>query len=132
MCTVSDEVRRAIDRFWKTMGTNDFRAVGELLHDDFVLDWPQTHERFRGRERFVAVNAHYPAAGLWRFTINRLVAGEGEGVSDVAVTDGVRVDRAISFFELRDGRIWRLTEYWPEDGDATAWRSQWAERGDTQ
>jgi ketosteroid isomerase-like protein len=132
MCTVSDEVRRAIDRFWETMGTNDFRAVGELLHDDFVLDWPQTHERFRGRESFVAVNAHYPASGLWCFTINRLVVGEGEGVSDVTVTDGAQVDRAISFFELRDGRIWRLTEYWPEDGDAPAWRTRWAERSDTK
>lgn len=129
---MSDEVRRAIDRFWETMGTNDFRAAGELLHEDSVLDWPQTHERFRGRASFVAVNAHYPAAGLWRFTINRLVVGEGEGVSDVTVTDGARVDRAISFFELRDGRIWRLTEYWPENGDAPTWRSRWAERDDTQ
>jgi ketosteroid isomerase-like protein len=128
---MSDEVRSAIKRFWETMGTNDFRAVGELLHDDFVLAWPQTHERFRGRENFAAVNAHYPVAGRWHFTINRLVAGEEGGVSDVTVTDGVRVDRAISFFELRDGRIWRLTEYWPEDGDAPEWRSRWAETGNT-
>lgn len=124
---MTDEVRRAIEHFWETMGTNDFRAVGELLHDEFSLEWPQTHERFRGRDTFAAVNAHYPAAGRWHFTINRLLTGEGEGVSDVTVTDGARVDRAISFFELHDGRIWRLTEYWPEDGEAPEWRSRSAE-----
>jgi ketosteroid isomerase-like protein len=123
---MSDEVRSAIEHFWETMVTNDFHAVGALLHDEFVLEWPQTHERFRGRDDFAAVNAYYPAAGLWHFTINRLVAGEGVGVTDVTVTDGARVDRAISFFELRDGRIWRLTEYWPEDGEAPEWRSRWA------
>ena len=28
---MSDEVRRAIERFWETMGTNDFRAAGDLV-----------------------------------------------------------------------------------------------------
>jgi ketosteroid isomerase-like protein len=120
---MSDGVRNAIERFWETMGTNDFYAVGELLHDEFVLEWPQTHERYRGRANFAAVNANNPAAGRWRFTINRLVAGEADGVTDITVTDGVRVDRAISFFELCDGRIWRLTEFWPEEAEAPAWRS---------
>lgn len=128
---MNDEVGRAIERFWETMGTNDFQAVGELLHDEFVLDWQQTHERFRGRDNFAAVNPHYAAAGQWHFTINRLMACEREEVTDVTVTDGFRVDRAISFFELRDGRIWRLTEYWPEDGDAPEWRSRWTEMGNT-
>jgi hypothetical protein len=126
---MSDDVRRAIEQFWETMETNDFQAAGALLHDEFLLDWPQTDERIRGRENFVAVNTNYPAAGRWHFTINRLVAGESSGVSDVTVTDGVRVDRAISFFEPRDGRIWHVTEYWPENGEAPEWRSPWVEKG---
>lgn len=124
---MSDDVRRAIEEFWETMETNDFRAAGELLHDDFLLEWPQTKERIRGRDNFAAVNSNYPAAGRWHFTINRLVADENTGVTDVTVTDGARVDRAITFFELRDGRIWRLTEYWPEPDEAPAWRSRWVE-----
>lgn len=125
---MSEEVRSAIERFWATMGTNDFQAASNLLHDEFLLEWPQTDERIRGRENFAAVNTHYPAAGPWRFTINRLVADGRSGVSDVTVTDGARVDRAITFFELRDGRIWRVTEYWPENGDAPEWRLRWVER----
>ena len=60
---MSDEIRGAIERFWATMATNDFRAAGNLLHEDFLLEWPQTRERIRGRDNFVAINAHYPAAG---------------------------------------------------------------------
>jgi ketosteroid isomerase-like protein len=126
---MSDGIRSAIERFWETMGTNDFHAVGELLHDEFLLEWPQTDERIRGRENFAAVNTHYPAAGRWRFTINRLVADESGGVSDVTVTDGTQLDRAISFFSLRDGKIWHVTEYWPENDTAPEWRSSWVEQG---
>jgi hypothetical protein len=35
-------------------------------------------------------------------------------VSEVDVSDGVQGGRAISFFEIRGGRVARLVEYWPE------------------
>ncbi len=28
--------------FWTLMQSNDFRSVGAVLSDDFVLDWPQS------------------------------------------------------------------------------------------
>lgn len=36
--------------------------------------------------------------------------------------------RVVSFFELRDGLIWRITEYWPDPFEGPAWRSEWVER----
>ena len=42
-----------------------------------------------------------------------MAAGE-EAVSDVRVTDGVQLGRAISFFTLAHGRIGRIVEFWPE------------------
>jgi ketosteroid isomerase-like protein len=109
------------------MATNDFRAVGELLHDDYILEWPQSRERIRGRENFALINERYPATGLWTFTVNHVVSDEVGGASDVVVSDGDRNDRAVSFFVMRDGRIWHMTEYWPEDFPAPAWRAQWVE-----
>ncbi len=120
--------RRIVEHFWAAMQSNNFRAVGDLLHDDFVLDWPQSGERIRGRDSFVAVNEQYPAAGRWRFDVQRLVADAGMVATDVTVTDGVQVARAITFSELRDGRIARQTEYWPDPFEAAAWRAQWVER----
>ena len=114
-----------VHAFWRLMATNDFAAVGALLADDFVLEWPQSNERLRGRERFVQMNAEYPAHGPWRFTVHRVVGeGEAEAVSDVSVTDGVQQARAVSFFTLdAQGRVCRLVEYWPEPSAAPANRA---------
>lgn len=114
--------------FWRLMDTNDFDAVGAVLAPEFVLEWPQSRERIRGAERFARMNAEYPAHGPWSFTIHRLVGGEAEAVSDVTVTDGVQTARAISFFEVRVGRITRLVEYWPEPYEAPAHRAHLVER----
>ena len=33
-----EESKQIVERFWRTMQTNDFKAAGELLHDDFALE----------------------------------------------------------------------------------------------
>ncbi len=103
-----------VREFWRLMASNDFQSVAAVLAPEFVLEWPQTGERVRGAQRFVRLNQEYPAHGLWRFTVNRLVGGEGEAVSDVTVSDGVQTARAISFFQVAAGRITRMVEFWPE------------------
>jgi ketosteroid isomerase-like protein len=104
-----------IREFFRRMNSNDFAYAAELLSEDFVLEWPQSAERIRGRVNFVAVNAEYPAQGPWCFTINRLVGNESEVVSDVSVTDGAIHARAITFHTLQAGLICRQVEFWPED-----------------
>jgi ketosteroid isomerase-like protein len=116
-----------VREFWRLMATNDFASVASVLAPGFVLEWPQSNERIRGPERFVTVNVEYPAHGPWRFTINRIVGGEGDVATDVSVTDGVQHARAISFFTVAGGRIARLVEYWPEPFAARTERSHLVE-----
>lgn len=85
------------EKFWELMATNDFRSVGSILSDDYVLEWPQSGERIRGRDNYAAMNEQYPAHGRWHFSVNRIVGDDNEAVSDVSVTDGVQQARAISF-----------------------------------
>lgn len=119
-----DETNRAlVARFWATMATNRWSDLAPLLHDDYTLEFPQSGERLRGLANFVAFNAEYPAAGPWRFTVRRIVADADGAVSEVDVTDGAVTALAISFFELRDGQIWRMVEYWPDPFPATANRA---------
>lgn len=92
------------------------------------MEWPQSQERIRGAERFARMNHEYPAQGRWQFTLNHVVDGEHEVVSDVTVTDGVQIARAISFFEVVQGRITRLVEFWPESYPAPAHRAYLVER----
>ena len=103
-----------VEEFWRLMASNDFSSVAAVLAEEFVLDWPQSNERIRGRERFSAVNAEYPTNGPWRFSVERIVGNESEVVSQVSITDGVQNAKAISFFTVVAGRIARVVEYWPE------------------
>lgn len=120
--------KQIVERFWLAMQTNDFKAAAEFLHDDFLLEWPQSGEQIRGRANFIAVNENYPAHGRWQFTVHRLTAERDEVVSDVGVTDGVVQGRAITFSTVREGRIVHQVEFWPAPFDPPAWREQWVVR----
>jgi ketosteroid isomerase-like protein len=128
MSANSEESKQIVERFWATMQTNDFKAAGELLHDDYALEWPQSGERIRGRANFVAINENYPAHGRWEFTIQRIIAEGNEVVSDVDVTDGVMTARVITFSTIQEGKILHQTEFWPDPFEPAEWRAQWVER----
>jgi len=120
--------KQIIESFWATMETNDFYAAAQLLHDDYILEWPQSGERIVGRDNFAAINTKYPAEGKWHFTINHIAAEGDMVVTDVAVTDGKRIDRVLTFSTIRDGKIWKQVEFWPEPFEAPAWRAEWVEK----
>ncbi len=120
--------KQLLENFWATMATNDFYAASQLLHDDYILEWPQSGERIRGQENFAAINTFYPTEGKWEFTINHILA-EGKLVTtDVSVTNGKVKDRVITFSTIRDEKIWKQVEFWPEIFVAPEWRKQWVER----
>lgn len=124
----TETTRRLVEQFWTAMQANDWVAAVALFADDYVLHWPQSGERIHGGTNFIAINSAYPAAGPWRFTVERqLVAGE-QAVTDVVVTDGVVTARAITFTTVRNGRIVGQVEYWPDLFDAPAWRTALVER----
>ncbi len=107
------------------MNTNDFRAVGRLLSDEYVLEYPQSGETFYGLDNFARINEDYPANGLWRFTVHKLVADGPEVVTDTSVTDSVVEARVITFSTVEAGLILWQREFWPEPFDAPAWRRAW-------
>jgi ketosteroid isomerase-like protein len=119
--------KQIVENFWAGMGSNDFFAAAELLHDEYTLEWPQSGERIVGRDNFAAINTYYPADGRWQFTVNHIIREGDLVVTDVTVTDGKRRDRAITFSTIRDGKIWKQVEFWPETFEAPAWRAQWVE-----
>ena len=128
MTSSSQNTRQVVEAFWAAMQANDFKAAGEFLHDDYVLEWPQSAERIRGRANFVAINQNYPAHGRWQFTVHRILAEGDEVVSDVDVTDGVITSRVITFSTIRDGKIVQQIEFWPDPFEPPAWRAEWIEK----
>jgi limonene-1,2-epoxide hydrolase len=128
MTASTPDNKQVIEGFWAAMQTNDFQAAGEFLHDDYVLEWPQSGEQIRGRANFVAINKNYPAHGRWEFTVHRIIAEGNEVISDVGVTDGVINGRAITFSTVQDGRIIHQIEFWPDPFEPPGWRAEWVEK----
>ena len=117
-----------VREFWRLMATNDFASVGAVLAEQYILDWPQSNERIRGKENFAALNAAYPSHGPWAFTVHRIVGNETEAASEVSVSDGVQNAKAISFFTVVGGRITSQVEYRPEPYPAPINRRQFVEQ----
>jgi ketosteroid isomerase-like protein len=123
----TNPIEALVRQFWTAMETNDFDKASLLLSPDFEYFMPQTGEYLAGRAAFAALNAAFPAAGIWRFAVRSVVASEDEAVSDVMVTDGERRDRAITFHSIKNGLIRRQIEYWPDPYAAPEWRRNWTE-----
>ena len=123
----------------------DLDGLSKLRHPDWVARWPQSGEVVRGDANMRQIIENYPG-GAPRLTTGRLigsedrwatspvggayrVAGEGDSwFADYMITypDGREWFTTI-LMEIRDGLIYRETEYWSEPFDPPAWRSAWVE-----
>ena len=88
---------------------------------DARVDWPNTGERFTVAE-FLHANCEYP--GQWEGEVERVLSLPGEIVTVTRVWNRQKTDyhHAVSFFQVREGRIAALEEYWGDDGPAPQWR----------
>jgi len=56
-----------VAELWRRIQARDWDAVGDLLADDFVLEWPNARVRIRGREYWVEERYEKPAADRSRW-----------------------------------------------------------------
>jgi ketosteroid isomerase-like protein len=122
----AEENRQTIERLWQLMEKQDWSGAGELLHDDFVQEWPQSGERIRGRENSMAINQNYP--GFPTQTVDRILAAGDLVTSEVTLNYGGQIYHGVSIFEFRDGKVVKETDYFAQPFKAPGWRSQWVER----
>ena len=117
-----------VAELWRRIQARDWDAVGDLLTEDFVLEWPHDRVKIRGRENFVGFNRSYPEG--WSIEVLRIVAEENVAVSEVRVPHPtVGPYYALSFFEVEGGRLTRGHEYWVEERyeEPTPERARWFE-----
>jgi ketosteroid isomerase-like protein len=115
-------------RLWELFQARRWDEARDLLHEDFEAEWPDTGERIRGCDNFLELNRNYPEP--WSIEVKRVVWGADEVALEAAVTHPEGVSHAAGFYELRDGRILRATEYWVDgrSQEPPAWRARWVER----
>jgi hypothetical protein len=103
---------------------SDPEKAHAIYHDDAVLEFPQSGERFVGVENFREWRSEYPASTSFEFR-------EVRGADDVFVVElSVRYDQGpenfgVSIHEFRGDKIARETIYVAEGFEAPEWRAQW-------
>jgi ketosteroid isomerase-like protein len=115
-----------VRKLWRDFDQRRFRDALDLLAEDFVAVWPQTRERIVGRENFIALNENYP--GVWRCRIEHLLETPGKVITEVRISDGAQTVYAISFLEIRGGKIASAREFFADENEPPFERSQWATR----
>jgi hypothetical protein len=104
--------------------SNDPEASHSMYHDDAVLEFPQSGERFVGVENLRAWRSSYPAATTVEF---REVRGRDElWVVELSIRyDDGPWNFGVSILELRDDKIARESIYLGEGWEAPEWRARW-------
>ncbi|MBM2885799.1 nuclear transport factor 2 family protein [Chromobacterium phragmitis] len=107
-----------IRRYWECANARDWTGFAATLHPEVEYRVPQTRERIRGVDQYVAFNTTYP--GDWRLEIVRVLADGDQAVSEIAFHVEQQTMSGISFFTIQDGLIRRIDDWWPEPYEAPA------------
>lgn len=122
-----EEKRRLLEAHWEEHANSaDFEEAHAIYHDDAILEWPQSGERFVGKDTFRQMRQGAPPLEFrtWR------IIGEGniwtaENLMRVA---GGEPQLTLNVLEFRGDKIAREIVYMTQRFDASPERAQWAER----
>jgi hypothetical protein len=102
----------------------DVETSHEIYHDDAVLEFPQSQERFEGKANFLSWRKRYPA----RVEIKvRRIRGQGDlWVAENSIRyNGGPWQYGCSILEFRGDKVARETIYLGEGWEAPEWRAPW-------
>jgi len=118
----------AVAAYWAAAEARDWAAFADLIAEDVVYEAPQSRERVRGRDAYLRFNAEgFP--GDWHLTVQRIVGQDRHAASWIQMTEGADRYPGLCFFDLDpDGRIARITDFWPEPYEPPASRARLVER----
>ena len=120
------EIRAALDRHWAASDANDFEGEHRIYQEDAVLEYPQSGERIRGRQKIQSSRAAQP--NRKRFTVRRIIGAGDLWVTEYVLTYDGRPSYTVSIMELLDGKVARETQYFGDPFEPGPSRAQWVEQ----
>jgi ketosteroid isomerase-like protein len=123
-----DDAHDVVAAYWAAAEARDWARFTGLLAEDVVYEGPQTRERVRGRDAYLRFNTDgFP--GDWHLEVQRIVGQGSHAASWVQMSDGGDHYPGLCFFDLgSDGRIARITDFWPTPYELPASRAHLVER----
>lgn len=107
-----ESTRSLILAHWSTANARQWESFASLLAPSLRYDVPQTREYIDSGEGYLEMFRTWP--GDWQATIRHLVCEEAKAVCVIDFVDGAQTMTGISVFEVVQGRIAAVTDYWPE------------------
>ena len=103
--------RELVERFFAASERGDLAALEALVDPHMVMEWPQSGERFRGRENVLGAMAAVEVKP--QFAGSPRLVGSGQlWVLMVPLRYGEDVVQYVAVLELEGGRIRQATGYW--------------------
>ena len=123
-----EQVRDLLIMQWTyTGGPNEDKAA-EVYTDETVLEFPQSGERFRGRDNITAWRQQYPAR--LEFEPRDLRGGGDLWIAETGLRyDGGEPVHVVKILQFRGDKVERETLYFAEAFPAPEWRRPWADGG---
>jgi ketosteroid isomerase-like protein len=120
--------REVVERFFAASERGDAAEVATLVHDEMVMTWPQSGERFVGSANVLAAMAAVEVKP--EFAGQPRLIGSGDvWVLMVPLRYGDDILEYVAVLELEDGRIRNATGYWGAPFPAQASRAPFTDRG---
>jgi ketosteroid isomerase-like protein len=122
------DAEQVVAAYWAAAEARDWETFGSLVAEDVVYEAPQSRERVHGRDAYVRFNAEgFP--GHWHLVVERIVGGDREAASLIQFSDEAGIQPGLCFFDLDDdGRIARITDFWPDPYEPPPGREHLADR----
>jgi hypothetical protein len=121
-----EPARAAIEEHWRASKADDIEAEHAIYALDAILDYPQSGERFRGRERIAAQRGGHPADR--HFTLARITGAGSLWVSECTITYDGAPSYSVSIMEFVDGLVAHETQYFSDPFRAPESRRALSER----
>ncbi len=122
-----DDNRDIVMRFMMGTESGDFESIASLVHDDFMMEWPQSGERFSGRDNaFAAMRVQKQKPEMSGEP--RLVGSGDVWVMMVPLRYGDEILHYVAVIELDGGKVRRATGHWGAPFPAQDYRAEFADR----
>ena len=119
------EKRVALEEHWHASERGDSEVEHAIYSADAILDYPQSGERFRGRETIAKQRGAHPAKR--HFTVLRIVGRGDLWVSECVITYDGAPSYSVSIMEFANGHVVHETQYFADPFGAPEWRTKLAE-----
>jgi hypothetical protein len=117
------DLLQVLQRHWAYSG-KDEDIAHEIYHDNAVLEFPQSGERFEGVQNFREWRRQYPA--ILRFHTRRITHRYDLVVVENLISyDGAPWMYTVSLMEFRGDRVSHERIYIMDGWDAPEWRHPW-------